>query len=88
MKFSDLKCCPFCGCEEFYERRRASGPVRYNMRFDGDETDNSCMYDDLNYSWNGKVWCVECDRYLGNQEKNTVGVEAERAYKKQEVTKV
>lgn len=84
MKFTKLKCCPFCGSEEFYERRRAYGTVCYNMRFDGKEADNSCMYDSLNYSWNGKVWCAECDRYLGNQNENKVGVEAERAYKKQE----
>lgn len=84
MKFTDLKYCPFCGCEEFYEKRRTTGTVTYYMRFDGDEADNSCMYEGLEYTWNGKVWCAECDRYLGNQDDNKVGVEAERAYRKKD----
>ena len=85
MKFSDLKCCPFCGSEEFYERRRASGPVMYYMRFDGEESNNSEMYSSLSYSGSGRVWCAACDSYLGKAETEAVGVKAEQAYKKQEV---
>ena len=85
MVFWELKCCPFCGCEEYYERRRATGIVRYYMRFDGKEANNSEMYGDLEYDCSGRVWCCDCDAYLGNIETDTVGVKAERAYKKQEV---
>ena len=85
MKFSDLKCCPFCGGEEFYERRRAVGPVTYYFRFDGEEANNSEMYSCLSYSGSGRVWCAECDSYLGNYETDVVGVRAERQYYLKEI---
>lgn len=78
MKFSDLVCCPFCGSPEFFERRRAHGSVFFRMRFDGEETHNEGMYDGLSYEHSGKRWCSECERYLGDQNKDVVGAAARR----------
>lgn len=78
MKFSDLKCCPFCGSEEFCEKRYARGPVRYYLRFDGKEADNSEMYSSLSYGGSDRVYCAECDRYLGNPDRNTVSAAVSR----------
>ena len=82
MKFSDLKRCPFCGCEEFYEKRYARGPVWYCMRFDGEETNNSDMYSFLSYERTGRVYCADCDRVLGNFETDTVAAQVIRETKK------
>lgn len=78
MKFTELKCCPFCGSEEFYEKRYARGPVWYFSRFDGGDADNSEMYSQLSYEGSGRVYCAECDRYLGNSDRNTVSKAVER----------
>ena len=43
MKFTELETCPFCGCEEYFERSRITGYVQYFTRFDGEETDNSVL---------------------------------------------
>lgn len=82
MKFTELSCCPFCGCEEFFEKRWASGPVWYSMRFDGGEGDNSEMYSALTYRGTGRVYCVECDRYLGNVDTGEVSVKVARMIEK------
>lgn len=82
MKFSDLSFCPFCGNEEYFERRYACGTVIYHMRFDGEEINNEGMYDNLSYTDVGKRWCSNCGRYLGNENKNEVGVAARRAAEK------
>lgn len=78
MNFSDLKHCPFCGGEEYFERRRAAGYVTYNMRFDGRETHNEGMYDGLSYEDSGKRWCTDCGCYLGNAKTGRVGVAASK----------
>lgn len=79
MKFSDLKCCPFCGNDEFYEKQYAKGPIYFNMRFDGEETHNETMYDSLTTIQSGRVYCNHCEKYLGNMLSDALGKEAERA---------
>ncbi len=83
-KFSDLKCCPFCGGQEFYEKRYARGSVWFFMGFDGKEADNSEMYSQLSYEGSGRVYCAECDRVLGNMDKNTVTEAVSRLVEVQE----
>lgn len=78
MKFTSLECCPFCGGEEYFEKRYANGFVIYNMRFDGRETHNEDMYDGLSYRDSGRRWCTNCGRYLGNELKDEAGVAASR----------
>lgn len=72
MKFSKLEYCPFCGSEEVYEKRYARGPVWYQLRFDGKEADNTEMYEGLSFECSGRVYCNECNKYLGNIDKNIV----------------
>lgn len=78
MKFSELKCCPFCGCEEYYEKQYVRGTIEYISRFDGEEADNSELYEGLLYDCSGRVYCVDCGRYLGNIQTEKVGVEVKR----------
>lgn len=47
MKFTDLKCCPFCGCSEYYEKQRVYGISYFMMRYDGEEANNDGMYDGM-----------------------------------------
>lgn len=82
MKFTDLKACPFCGSDTFYERQYAYGRIEYNSMFNGKEAPNYEMYDGLYHTYSGRCYCRECNKYLGNSEKNTVGKEAERAVKR------
>lgn len=86
MKFTDLECCPFCGYDEYYERQTiVGGHINYGYCFDEKvEADNSDMYDQVMVKYNGRRYCRDCGRYLGDANKNTVGVRAERAYKKQQ----
>lgn len=73
MKFSELDCCPFCGSEEFYTKEYGYGTIYYNERFDGKEADNSELFESLSFkNYSGKAYCRNCNRYLGNKEKDTV----------------
>lgn len=83
MKFSDLTECPFCGADEFYTTEYVYGTIRYKERFDGREAHNEQLYDSLstkNYS--GRTYCVSCNKYLGNREKDTVSKAVERSLMK------
>lgn len=80
MKFSELRCCPFCGCEEYYETMAASGHVTFRSRFDGEEAGNEEMYSGVDIKPSaGRVYCSHCNRYLGNYQKDIVGLQAEHA---------
>lgn len=81
MKFSELKKCPFCGGDEFYQKGYASGPTSFTIRFDGEEADNSDMHSTLEYKYTGKCYCRKCGEYLGNIEKDIVGKKAEKVLK-------
>ena len=78
MRFQDLEACPFCGCDEFYEKQQTRGTIHYRIRFDGKETDNSDMYDSLLTMYSGRAYCNDCKRYLGNYIKDEVGKVAQR----------
>ncbi len=77
MKFTDLKCCPFCGSEEFYVKQYAYGTMICRERFDG-EADNENLFEGLNYKYSGRAYCLRCEKYLGNIEKNILGKEAQK----------
>lgn len=72
MTIEDLKCCPFCGGKEFYEKQYATGFIYYRMRFDGKEANNEQMYDQLKITYSGRIYCEHCNRYLGNIIENTL----------------
>lgn len=79
MEFSQLKRCPFCGSEEFFERCCAKGVVDHFMRFDGKASYHAPAYDGLEYTHNGRRWCANCEAYLGDEVKNEVASAAVRA---------
>lgn len=80
MKFSELKECPFCGYDEYYNKSCVAGVVCYNFRFDGKEADNKSMYESLTTVRDtGKCYCRRCNKYLGNIYDNTVSREARLA---------
>lgn len=76
MKFSELACCPFCGCKTFFQRYRYSGTGLYSMNFDGSEADNTEMYEGLPSKSSGRAYCYECGKYIGNADDDTVGAKA------------
>lgn len=76
MKFSELAKCPFCGSEKYYMNCYCFGRVRCNLRFDGEEADNTTMYDGLSIKQLKRVYCFHCKKYLGDIEADTVGKEA------------
>ena len=78
MKFKDLEACPFCGCDEFYEKQQTRGIIHFRIRFDGNETDNTDMYDSLITKYSGRAYCESCQRFLGNYINDTVGKAADR----------
>lgn len=82
LKFSEMINCPFCGSEEYYERMTVKGISFYHSRFDGEEAENTEMYDQLHFYGSGRAYCSECGRYLGNRETNTVGKTAEKVCRK------
>lgn len=77
MNFTELTCCPFCGNEEFYTKLQFRGSCWYNERFDGNEADNTEMYDGLLSYGGDKAYCNNCNKYLGNRTKNIVSKEVE-----------
>lgn len=84
MKFTDLKCCPFCGYDTFYQKQYAYGTILFRGRFDGKEAHNEDLYEGLNYKYNvGRAYCLNCNEYLGNIEENVVGKNAQKALNKQ-----
>ena len=82
MKFSELTHCPFCGSDEqYFQKELIHGYTRYYRCFNGEEADNSQMYDTVSSHSNGRVYCGDCGKYLGNIDTNTVGKVAARKLK-------
>lgn len=67
-----LKECPFCGCKIFYTKYRVEGTSVYRFRNDGKEVDNEDMYSCLNQTGGKRVYCNNCNSYLGNAETNKI----------------
>lgn len=80
MKLSELSECPFCGYDEFYETEYVYGTTRWRSRFDGKEADNSDLYDGLRIKdSSGRIYCDNCNKFLGNRKNNTLSKAAEKA---------
>lgn len=80
MNFSKLTECPFCGCDEFYTKEYVYGTMRCRSRFDGKEADNSDLYDGLSLKESsGRIYCDNCNKFLGNRKNNTLSKAAEKA---------
>ena len=62
---SKLKCCPYCGSEEYYIKQHATGELEWRMRFDGKEAENEAYYEPLMVTNTSKfAWCLRCDKKL------------------------
>lgn len=84
MKFKDLTECPFCGNKEFIVRERTIFVYDFVYSFDGNECDNSGIYDSgLSYS-NDRAYCDKCGKYIGNHRTNVLGGESKKALKERE----
>ena len=59
----EVKACPHCGNDdEFYVVQRYSGQGVYRRCFDGYETDNTGMYDCLDFKVSKRAFCGVCDK--------------------------
>lgn len=57
--------CPYCGHGEYYINYRYSGSGIYRYRFDGEEPDNTGMYDCLEEKVIGKfAYCCHCNKRI------------------------
>ncbi|RSU11623.1 hypothetical protein CBF29_07860 [Vagococcus elongatus] len=61
--------CPHCGSEEYYVKTRIYGKCDHYRRFDGKETDNSGMHDNLTYVDGTIAYCAECKKRLFRLEE-------------------
>ena len=76
---NELEYCPFCGNDEYYQRMYVSGSTECHSRFDGsDGADNSEMYSGLDHTMGAKIYCNNCNKYLGNLNTGKLSVEAQR----------
>lgn len=67
MKDKNIKCCPYCGSEEYYIKQSFKGTCNYVIRFDGKEIDdeNSDMHENTTYRNVSKyAWCYGCGKRL------------------------
>lgn len=61
----NIKCCPYCGGEEYYMKQSFKGTCEYIVRFDGEEAENGHIYDNTEYKNTSKyTWCQNCDKKL------------------------
>lgn len=61
--------CPHCGNDEqFYTKDFTYGPIRTFSRFDGEESDNSGMYDGARFRMGKIVYCEECNKKIARVE--------------------
>lgn len=81
-KFSDLKCCPYCGCDTFYINNYAKGTLRQRYCPNGEEVDNEDIYDNLSIHYGKRVYCDNCNNYLGNKEIDKISTNALNEYLK------
>lgn len=62
----------------YYENQAVKGKVEFNSLFNGEEAPNYDLYDGLTHICSGRCYCRECDKYLGNNLRNTVSKGAEK----------
>ena len=57
--------CPYCGNnKEYYTKDFVSGRVNYEYRFDGEEADNTGVYDSLRHTSGKYAYCSDCEKRL------------------------
>ena len=84
MKLSDLTCCPFCEAETgYYENIYLHGSTHHYSGYDGEFNSslNSEMFDSLLSNYSGRVYCQECNKYIGNHFTDRLSKAAKDAIK-------
>lgn len=57
--------CPHCGCDTYYIKQSITGTIKYRLRYDGKDADNTEMYENISYTNISKyAWCNDCDKRL------------------------
>lgn len=66
-----IKQCPHCGSEiGFYFRERYKGCNIFNLTYEGEDGDNSAMYDSAEITHRSKyTYCQHCDKRLFKREE-------------------
>lgn len=65
-----MQCCPHCGSEEYYIKQSFKGVCEYFMRFDGEEAENTTMYENSEWKNRSKyAWCTGCHKRLFKLEE-------------------
>lgn len=75
-QFTDLDKCPFCGCDTFYVKYHAEGTLKYRIRPDGSDAKNDDLYDTLLLTGEKRVYCFNCNIFLGNKDTNKLSTPA------------
>lgn len=66
----EMRECPYCGSEEFYVKQSFTGTCRYNIRFDGEITENGEMYQYATHTDITKyAYCSDCEKRLFPMEE-------------------
>lgn len=65
-----IKSCPYCGSEEYYRKESYKGTRIFRVRFDGEEVDNSDMWDVAEEKLISQyAWCSGCNKRLFKLEE-------------------
>ncbi|WP_303820733.1 hypothetical protein [Ruminococcus flavefaciens] len=89
MKLSELTCCPFCNeGTEYYESIYVHGAVKHYSGYDGkfNSIINTKMYDYLQNTCSGRVYCANCNKYIGNYLTDRLSKAAKNALKQKNTT--
>lgn len=62
----------------YYEKQTVKDHIEFNSLFNGEEAPNDDLYEGLTYTYSGRCYCCDCNKYLGNNLINTVSKEAEK----------
>ena len=84
MNFKDLTECPFCGYDKYYGKYFTYGTVHMYSKYDGkfQSSANSEAYDNLiTRKDSGRMYCGNCNRYIGNIYTDKISSAAEKALK-------
>lgn len=62
--------CPYCNSNDgYYTKQYARGTIKYNYNFDGSESENGDMHDNLSYSGGKYAYCINCKKRLFNMSQ-------------------
>ncbi|EAT0477620.1 hypothetical protein AB4F40_004461 [Salmonella enterica] len=66
----DVQKCPHCGYDEFYVRATVSGTTSIFYRFDGQDGDNTHMWDYVTTTEKKTAFCGNCQKRLGTIQED------------------